>query len=95
MSLSDFMQFYRTIASVMLGFWNVLESLKIAGIGLGSWSIGFFMLSIVIRIFFKVTTGGIGTVPYENIKKARSYEPSRDSSGKPRFGGVDYYQYMN
>lgn len=57
MSLNDFNLFLTTIGGVIGRAWSCLQELEIAGAGLGTWFLGLFLAGVIVRIFYKFTTG--------------------------------------
>lgn len=78
MSAADFVLFYETIVDVLNGFWNVLQQLTIAGLGLGTWFIGFFIFAVLIRIFWKVTANSGDVVGKGSAVASKIHRRSSD-----------------
>lgn len=56
MSAVDFQNFYQTIGGIIAGAWNCIQGLTIAGIGLGTWFLGFALLGVLVKVFHRITS---------------------------------------
>lgn len=56
MSAFDFQRLVETLGGVIIGAWNCIQGLTIAGIGIGTWFLGFALLGVLVKVFHRITS---------------------------------------